>query len=87
VTGARLPRFAPLAALALLAARPAFAEAADSALTAELKRYLRDGEAVATAPASFDSRDWAEAAAISGGFSIAPVISPDTVGFTARAFF
>jgi len=67
VTGARLPRFVPLAALALLAARLAFAQAADSALTAELKRYLRDGEAVATAPASFDSRDWAEAAAISGG--------------------
>ena len=87
MTGARLPRFAPLAALALLAARPAFAQAADSALTAELKRYLRDGEAVATAPASFDSRDWAEAAAISGGLSIAPVISPDTVGFTARVFF
>jgi membrane-associated phospholipid phosphatase len=67
VTGARLPRFAPLAALALLAARPAFAQAADSVLAAELKRYLRDGEAVASAPASFDSRDWAEAAAISGG--------------------
>jgi membrane-associated phospholipid phosphatase len=67
VTGARLPRFAPLAALALLAARPAFAQAADSVLAAELKRYLRDGEAVASAPASFDSRDWAEAAAISSG--------------------
>ena len=67
MTGARPPRFAPLAALALLAARPAFAQATDSALTAELTRYLRDGEAVATAPARFDSRDWAEAAAIFGG--------------------
>lgn len=67
MTGALPSRFAPLAALALLAARPAFAQATDSALAAELKRYLRDGEAVATAPARFDSRDWAEAAAISGG--------------------
>jgi membrane-associated phospholipid phosphatase len=67
VTGAPPRRLAPLAALALLAARPAFAQAADSALAAELKRYLRDGEAVATAPARFDSRDWEETAAISGG--------------------
>jgi membrane-associated phospholipid phosphatase len=60
-------RFAPLAALALLAAPTAFAQASDSALAAELKKYLRDGEAVATAPARFDGRDWAEAAAVSGG--------------------
>ena len=60
-------RFAPLAALALLAADTAFAQASDSALAAELEKYLRDGEAVATAIARFDGRDWAEAAAISGG--------------------
>jgi len=51
----------------LLAAGPGLAQETDSALVAELKRYLRDGEAVATAPFRFDSRDWAEAAAISGG--------------------
>ncbi|MFI5119956.1 MAG: phosphatase PAP2 family protein [Thermoanaerobaculia bacterium] len=67
MTGIRSRRFAPLAALALLAARPAFAQEADPALVAELKRYLRDGGAIATAPARFDSRDWAEVAAISGG--------------------
>jgi hypothetical protein len=34
---------------------------------AELKRYLRDCESIAAAPARFDGRDWAEAVAISGG--------------------
>jgi membrane-associated phospholipid phosphatase len=67
VTLARRLRLAPLAAAVLLSARPGFAQTTDSALVAELKRYLRDGEAIATAPARFDSRDWAEAAAISGG--------------------
>ena len=67
LTGARPPRFAALAALAFLAAGPGFAQQADSALAAELKRYLRDGGAIATAPSRFDSRDWAEAAVISGG--------------------
>jgi len=51
----------------LLAASPGLAQTTDSALVAELKRYLRDGEAIAAAPTRFDSRDWAEAAAISGG--------------------
>jgi membrane-associated phospholipid phosphatase len=64
---ARRLRLAPLAAAILLAAGPGLAQETDSALVAELKRYLRDGEAVATAPFRFDSRDWAEAAAISGG--------------------
>ena len=67
MTGARPPRFAALAAVAFLAAGPGFAQQTDSALVAELKRYLRDGGAIATAPSRFDSRDWAEAAVISGG--------------------
>ena len=67
MTGARPPRFAALAALAFLAAGEGFAQQTDSALVAELKRYLRDGGAIATAPSRFDSRDWAEAAVISGG--------------------
>jgi hypothetical protein len=50
----------------LLAARPGFAQTTDSPLVAELKRYLSDGEAIATAPFRFDVRDWADVAAISG---------------------
>ncbi len=59
-------RFAPLAAAVLLAAGPGFAQKTDSDLVAELKRYLRDGGAIATAPSRFDGRDWAETAVISG---------------------
>jgi len=66
VTIARRPRLAPLAAAALLAASPGFAQTTDSALVAELKRYLNDGEAIATSPVRFDGRDWAETALISG---------------------
>jgi membrane-associated phospholipid phosphatase len=67
VTYSCAPAFASLAALTLLSAEPAVAQASDSALAAELMRYLRDGKAVVTAPSLFDGRDWAEAAAISGG--------------------
>jgi membrane-associated phospholipid phosphatase len=67
VTIARRLQLAPFAAIALLAAGPLFAQTTDSALVAELKRYLRDGEAIATSPVRFDSRDWAETALISGG--------------------
>ena len=63
---ARRPQFGLLAAAALLAAGPGLAQKTDSALVAELKRYLRDGGAIATSPARFDGRDWAETAAISG---------------------
>jgi hypothetical protein len=66
VTIARRPRLAPLAAAALLAASPGFAQTTDSALVAELKRYLNDSEAIATSPVRFDGRDWAEMALISG---------------------
>ncbi len=59
--------FAALSLAALAFARSAFAQPTDSAFVAELKRYLRDGEAITAAPARSDSRDWAEAAAISGG--------------------
>jgi hypothetical protein len=66
VTIAGRLRLAPLAAAALLAAGSGFAQTTDSALVAELKRYLRDGEAIATSPARFDGLDWAETALISG---------------------
>jgi membrane-associated phospholipid phosphatase len=69
VTLARRLWLAHLAAAVLLAASPACAQTTDSALVSELKRYLHDGEAIATAPARFDSRDWVEMAAISGGLA------------------
>jgi membrane-associated phospholipid phosphatase len=50
----------------LLAAGSGLAQTTDSPLVAELKRYLNDGAAIATAPFRFDVRDWAEVAAISG---------------------
>jgi membrane-associated phospholipid phosphatase len=67
MTRARRLRLAPFAAAIFLATHPAPGQQPDSALVAELKRYLRDGGAIATAPARFDGRDWAETAAISGG--------------------
>jgi len=63
-------RFALLAAAALRAARPGLAQTADFPPLAELKRYLSDGAAIATAPFRFDIRDWAEVAAISGGVAL-----------------
>lgn len=70
MTSARRLRLASFAAVILLSAGPGFAQTetrkTDSALVAELKRYLRDGGAIASAPAHFDGRDWAETAAISG---------------------
>ena len=66
VTFARRPRLALLAVAMLLAAGPGLAQTTDSPLIAELKRYLNDGAAIATAPFRFDVRDWAEVAAISG---------------------
>jgi hypothetical protein len=67
VTLAGRLRFAPLAAAALLAASPGLAQKTDTALVEELKRYLRDGGAIATAPFRFEGRDWVETAVISGG--------------------
>jgi membrane-associated phospholipid phosphatase len=66
VTLARRLWLAPFAAAVLLAAGPGLAQKTDSALVAELKRYLRDGGAIATAPSRFDARDWAETAVMSG---------------------
>jgi membrane-associated phospholipid phosphatase len=66
VTVARRSRLVLLAVAVLLAARPGFAQTTDSPLVAELKRYLGDGAAIATAPSRFDVEDWAEVAAISG---------------------
>ncbi len=66
VTFARRLRLALLAVAMLLAAGPGLAQTTDSPLVAELKRYLNDGAAIATAPFRFDVRDWAEVAAISG---------------------
>jgi membrane-associated phospholipid phosphatase len=60
-------RVALLAVVVFLAALPGLAQTTDSPLIAELKRYLSDGGAIATAPFRFDPGDWAEAAAISGG--------------------
>jgi membrane-associated phospholipid phosphatase len=65
-TVARRSRLLLLAVAVLLAARPGFAQTTDSALLGELKRYLGDGAAIATAPSRFDVEDWAEVAAISG---------------------
>src|SRR5450759_1309111 len=66
VTLARRLRLALLAVAVLLAAGPGLAQTTDSPLVAELKRYLNDGAAIATAPFRFDVRDWAEVVAISG---------------------
>ena len=60
-------RVAPLAVALFLATGEGLAQQTDSALVVELKRYLRDGGAIATAPARFEGRDWAETAVISGG--------------------
>jgi len=67
MTLARRLRLASLAAVVLLAASPGLAQKTDSALVLELKRYLRDGGAIAIAPSRFDGRDWVETAVISGG--------------------
>ena len=62
----RLLRITTLAATLLLASNAGLAQSTDSPLVAELKRYLRDGGAIATAPARFDRGDWLETTVIAG---------------------
>jgi hypothetical protein len=76
VTIAGRLRLAPLAAAALLAAGSGFAQTTDSALVAELKRYLNERDAAHP-----------EAPPPTYGVRIAPVVSAGVYGFMASGFF